>query len=459
MAAKSITDVLIVGGGASGVLLACHLLKDPDAPIRVTLFEKRPDIGLGIAYGTANPNHLLNVRAFNMSAFPEDPDHFWRWLLSSGEASRVPCPDQYCFVPRPVYGRYIAGLLEKHRLEAPHRLRIVQGECAAYRETTAGVEILLASGSRYEGDIAVMATGNEIPPAEQPALYADPWSSACENEIGSGDTVLILGTGLTMVDHVLTLINSGHQGRIIAVSRRGLLPHGHRPVKASQIPRSAIPFGKDVAILLRWVRALVRDGERKGEDWRGVIDGLRPFTHEIWRRLSLRSKSRFLRHARVWWDVHRHRMAPEVEAQVDALIGSGRLTIVRGRLLDVRVVDAGAEAFVRRRGKELIETIVVQKLIECRGVDNNPARTRNPIIRALLEDGFGRPDPLNIGLEVDDNCAVVDLLGKSSRRLFAIGPLTRPVFWEIIAVPDIRTQCAALAARLVERAAACQAAA
>ena len=123
------------------------------------------------------------------------------------------------------------------------------------------------------------------------------------------------------------------------------------------------------------------------------------------------------------------------------------------------MVDAGAEAFVRRRGKELIETIVVQKLIECRGVDNNPARTRNPIIRALLEDGFGRPDPLNIGLEVDDNCAVVDLLGKSSRRLFAIGPLTRPVFWEIIAVPDIRTQCAALAARLVERAAACQAAA
>lgn len=451
MAAKPVTNVLIVGGGASGVLLACHLLKDPDAPVRVTLFERRADVGLGIAYGTANRNHLLNVRASNMSAYPDDPDHFWRWMVSSGAADRIPCPDRFCFVPRPVYGRYIAGLLETHLSERQGRLRLVQGECEAYRETPSGVEISLANGARYQGDIAVLATGNEIPLTSDSDLYAHPWSAAYEQEIGADDSVLILGTGLTMIDHVLTLVHSGHRGRILAISRRGLLPHAHRHIEPWSIARYEIPFGKDCATLLHWVRRAVRLCEQGGGDWRSVIDGLRPYTQELWRRLPQRSRARFLRHARAWWDVHRHRMAPEVEARISALIASERLTVIPGRLLAVEAIENGARVSLRRRGSDKTDTMVVQKLIECRGIDNDPTRTRNPIIRTLIGEGAGRPDPLHIGLEVNDECAVVDLLGKPSKRLFAIGPITRPAFWEIIAVPDIRIQCFELAARFLAR--------
>lgn len=278
MSAKQMTHVLIVGGGASGVLMACHLLKDPFSPVRVTLFEKRADVGLGIAFGTANHNHLLNVRASNMSAYPEDPDHFWRWLVARGDTDRLPCPDRFCFVPRPVYGRYIAGLLEILVSERPGRLRIVQGECVAFHEAPRGVDISLADGSRHEGDLAVLAAGNEIAISNQSDLYADPWSKTCETGIAADDTVLILGTGLTMIDHVLTLVHSGHRGRIIAMSRRGLLPRAHRHVETWPITRYEIPFGKDVPTLLRWIRHLVQTCEERGGDWRSVIDGLRPYT-------------------------------------------------------------------------------------------------------------------------------------------------------------------------------------
>jgi uncharacterized NAD(P)/FAD-binding protein YdhS len=441
--------VLIVGGGASGVLMACQLLKDPFAFVRVTLLERSSDIGLGTAYGTANPHHLLNVRASHASAYPGDPDHFWRWLQCSAALDRLPCPDAFCFVPRPVYGQYISQLLERHLSEYPPRLSIIQRECRTIAETPSGAEIGLSDGSSLQGDIVVLATGNEVSPVSASAVYVDPWSKACEQRIGPNDTVLILGTGLTMVDHVLTLIHSGHRGRIVAMSRRGLLSHAHRRVDPWPIRPYEVPFGKDVATLLHWFRRIVRSCEGQGGDWRSVVDGIRPFTREIWQLLTPRSRARFLRHARTWWDIHRHRMAPEVEAQIRGLIDHGRLSIVSAKCESVEEADGGACVTFRRRGAAEAETLQVQWVIDCRGVDNNPKRTRNPILRSLLDQGLGRPDPLNLGLEVSSDCAILDVMGRPSSRFYAIGPLTRPVFWEIIAVPDIRVQCAELAERLL----------
>src|ERR1700758_4841996 len=99
---------IIIGGGASGVMLAYQLLQKQGSDFCVTLVEKRPEIGRGLAYHTGNPDHLLNVRVANMSALPEDPDHFWRWL-SARDTCR--CADRYCFVSRHVYGDYIANLI------------------------------------------------------------------------------------------------------------------------------------------------------------------------------------------------------------------------------------------------------------------------------------------------------------------------------------------------------------
>jgi uncharacterized NAD(P)/FAD-binding protein YdhS len=443
--------VIIIGGGASGVLLACRLLSDGDSDLHVTITERRSEVGRGVAYWTANPAHLLNVRASNMSALPEDPDHFWRWLNArgTGQANGPPCIDPFCFVPRRVYGDYIASLIEP-LLSAdvrPCRLHIIQGECVWIGETRSGITAVLADGCRLAANMAVLATGNEVP-AVREGCYADPWTAPCDAGIPSDAAVLILGTGLTMVDYVLALLLGGHHGPIVAMSRRGLLPRPHRRVEAMPIEAADVPFGADFTALFRWFRHLAEAEIAKGGDWRSVVDGIRPFTRQIWLRLPLASKRRFLEHARAWWDVHRHRMAPEVERRIAAAIAEGALTIIAGKICAVEASARGALVRYRRRGENTERTMQVAKIVECTGIVKNPRHTANPALRSLLDQGLARIDPLQIGIDVTAECALIDQFGEPSERLFAIGPLTRAAFWEVIAVPDIRNQCAELAAHL-----------
>jgi uncharacterized NAD(P)/FAD-binding protein YdhS len=48
-------------------------------------------------------------------------------------------------------------------------------------------------------------------------------------------------------------------------------------------------------------------------------------------------------------------------------------------------------------------------------------------------------------LDVSERCALRSRSGAESRRLFAVGPVTKGAFWEMTAVPDIRQQCEQLA--------------
>lgn len=347
--------VIIVGGGASGVLLACRLLSDPRVDLAVFLIEKRPDVGRGIAYCTANPAHLLNVRAANMSALPEDPDHFLRWLDARGAKPGEPAApaDRFSFVSRKVYGDYIASLLAP-LLEDPQwpRLHIVHGECVRISETAAGIAAVLGDGRHIIGDVVVLATGHEMP-APPNGCYVDPWATPAEAGIAPELPVLIVGTGLTMVDYVLSLQLGGHRGPITAMSRRGLLPQPHRRVDAVSIDAAEVPFGAEITALLRWLRQRAEEETARGGDWRSVVDAIRPFTHRLWRGLSPGSKRRFLAHARAWWDIHRHRMAPEVERRIADAIASGALSIVAGRICAVETGAQGALVHYRRRGERV----------------------------------------------------------------------------------------------------------
>ncbi len=444
--------VIIVGGGASGVLLACHLLRDPNAALTVTLIEKRSDIGQGIAFSTVNPDHVLNVRAANMSAFAEDPEHFWRWLVAHRTGESLRYADPFCFAPRRLYGRYIASLIEPlHEAGRAGRLDIVQGECVDVRVLPSAVVATLADGSTHAGDILVLATGHETSPTQFAGWAAHPWTLPSDAGIATDASVLILGTGLTMVDFVLALENGGHRGLVTAMSRRGLLPHVHRRTAPVHIAAEEVPFGADPATLLRWFRNRANRIVADGGDWRSIVDAVRPFTQKLWHTLPLASRRQFLRHARAWWDVHRHRMAPEIEMRLTELIAQGRLRILAGKVCSVESEGPRARVSYRLRGTEAIETMEVARIVECRGIVTDPSDTRNPVLLSLLEQGLVRADPLRIGIEVTGGCAVVDRMGEPSDRLFAVGPLTRAAFWEIVAVPDIRVQCAELAARIGAR--------
>ena len=443
---------IVIGGGASGVLFAYQLLRLGSSAFRVTLIEQRPEIGRGLAYHTGNPDHLLNVRAANMSALPEAPDHFWQWL-SAHDTSR--CEDRYCFVPRRVYGDYIAGLIRPlvSRGDNPNGLRILNSECVSISENTGGVTVELANGAQLVGDVAILATGHDARKVPA-ACYADPWAPSSVAGIERDAAVLILGTGLTMVDYVLSLLRDGHRGPILALSRRGLMPRAHRRVPPLRIDEAQVPFGASASQLLRWFRRQVDSHRAQGGNWRGVVDGIRPFTQRLWRELPTGSKQRFLEHARAWWDVHRHRMAPEVEARITKAIADHRLALMAAKIVDISPNPTGASVRYRRRGRTGIERVEVGAIVDCTGIIKDPRATGNPAVRSLFDQGLARVDPLRIGLEVAPDCAIVDRHGSPSRRLYAIGPLTRAAFWEIMAIPDIRNQCAELAERLVQNAAA-----
>ncbi len=446
------THVLIIGGGASGVLLACHLLRNPASDLQVTLIEKRAEVGRGVAYCTTNPNHLLNVRAANMSAFPDQPDHFWRWLGAredGGPGTWQTGGGPFCFAPRKVYCEYLTSLIAPLRPggERSGRLSIIKGECVSIAQFPFSIAITLADGSFHQGDFAVLATGHEAS-AGHTGRYIDPWTAPADAGVEPDSRMLLLGTGLTMVDYVLSLSRAGHNGPVLAMSRRGLLPRAHRDVEPLPIDRTDVPFGKGTPDLLRWLRNRIEEHARQGGDWRSVLDGIRPFVQEIWQGLPTQARRSFLEHARAWWEVHRHRMAPEVEERIGATLASGRLQVMAAKLCGV---DPGADDVLiryRRRGATTVETMHVDKIVECRQIGPAPLKVVNPALCSLIERGLARLDALQLGIDVTPESAVINRSGVPSERLFAVGPVTRPAFWEIIAIPDICEQCMALANRL-----------
>ncbi len=438
----------VVGGGASGVIAAVQLLRR-DATLRVDLFEPRAEIGAGIAYGTEHPGHLLNVPARGMSAFAEDPDHFINWL--DGQTKWMPeggwTPQS--FVPRRLYRDYLASLLAPYLAGGAERLFVHHKQVVDLIECKDGVEAVTSDGGRYLADCAILATGNENPGGMTAHWYRDYWSSPAGFDIPKDASVVIMGTGLSMVDSVVSLLDAGHSGPITAISRRGLLPRPHDLCPPVVMDAPEIPFGASIASLCRWLRRLARASGNDCEgNWREVVDGLRPHTQGLWRSMSLTEQRRFLRHARPWWDVHRHRMAPEIHRRLEAVRTTGQLNVHAGRIAPMEESSRGVKVRFTARGTGLEHVIDADYLIDCRGRNANSGSTENPLLAALLERGTLRPDALGLALDVTGECAVIDAGGQVSERIFATGPATLGAFWEIVAVPDIRVQLQDLAGRL-----------
>jgi uncharacterized NAD(P)/FAD-binding protein YdhS len=409
--------VAIVGAGYSGTIAAVEIARAvPGAGI--ILIEKSGRFAQGAAYGTTSPGHLLNVRARNMSALAGEPLHFADWAGREGHG-----PDDY--VPRRDYRRYLAGLLD-----GASGVTRMTGEAVAVEEE--GVR--LASGELVPCAAAVLAGGNypsRLPAAFGPGAIHDPWSpdgsAAVAKAAARGGELLLVGTGLTMVDMAVSLEEAGFSGRILAASRRGLVPRAHLSPAAA--PLSWEPPAR-LSALVRSVRAR--------EPWRASVDGLRPHSIALWQGLSEPERRRFLRHLRPWWDVHRHRIAPRVAARIEAMRAAGRLEIAAAR---VARVEGDEVTLARRGGGEIRRRF--DAVINCTGPEGDIGRIGDPLIRSLLASGRARPDPLGLGLDVDGESRIRG--DGASPALYALGPLTKGAFWEIVAVPDIRGQAAGVA--------------
>ncbi len=424
--------VAIIGGGFSGTIVGAQLAR---RGIDAVMIE--PEVpGLGAAYSTIEPAHLLNVRAASMSAWPDDAAHFASYAAQEG----VP-PDG--FAQRRLFGRYVREILES--AVGAGRLAIRQDRAVAARHDGDVWMVRLSSGDDLPASILVLAIGNQAPeplPAFASAgerFATNPWAAGARGaiaQVAAEDLpVILVGTGLTMVDLVLSLDAAGHQGMITAVSRRGLLPRAHADAGGTVDPAGA-PAGELVA-LMQWLR---RRGGEAG--WRAAIDSMRPISQQLWQRLGVEQQRRFLRHARPWWDVHRHRIAPQVAGQIRGLVEQGRLEVLAGRITTVEPRGGHLNVAIGRRGGELVQREAAFAF-NCTGPLGSIQRTRDPLLRQMLDEGLIASDELGIGLDVDER-------SRAGPRLWAVGPPTKGRFWEIVAVPDIRIQAEAVATDIAE---------
>ncbi|CAM3069856.1 FAD/NAD(P)-binding protein [Paracoccus nototheniae] len=434
--------VVIVGGGASGVLLAAHLLRDPDAALRVTVIEGRHMLGCGVAYSTADPGHLLNTRVANMSAYPDDPDHFRRWLAARGHQGTGAS-----FVSRAIYGRYMTDLLAP--LSADGRLHCLRAECVRLQPTPSGVAAHLHDGRIITADSAVLATGHALPEPDPEGLVTGAWEGAAPPP--PAGRVVIIGSGLSMVDQAISLISQGHRGEIVAISRRAQLPRIHAAGQPLPVAFADVPLGAPVSAVMAWLRGLVTQAEAQGGTWRDAVDGIRPHLSALWRAMPPPERARFLRHAAPWWEVHRHRLPSESAAPITLALRTGRMRQLAGSFTGASRDGAILHAHWRPRGQDAILSLDASRIIDCRGIRRDPEACATPLVAALLASGHARIDPLRLGLDVAPDCAVIDARGNPNPRLRAIGPASRAAFWEITAITDIREQAQGLAKALTQQ--------
>ncbi|MGY2047873.1 FAD/NAD(P)-binding protein [Methylobacterium sp. JK268] len=443
--------IAVVGAGFSGSMAALHLLAALPRTWSVLLCERGDAFGRGLAYGTRAADHLLNLRVANMSAFPDRPNHFSGWLAQlaadpaeAEDVAGIRRTPAGTFAPRGLYGRYLAGLLTAAlTAQGRPRLRLVHDAVIDLEPGPAGFTLRTEGGQAFPVAGAVLAMGHVAGPGAPPSVHRlDPWNPDAFGRLHPHRPVLVVGTALTMVDAVASLRGRGFTGKILALSRRGLLPTTHGPSGSWPVPDLAPDDLASLTRLTRRIRREIAAAEAAGGHWRDVIDALRPIVDYIWRALPHAERARFLRHLRPFWDVHRHRAAPPAAASLAEEIAAGRLEVRAGRILAIADAPDEAAVTIRPRGAADAHVLPVQAILDATGI-GPIAESRDPLLRRLAARGLARPGPFGLGLDVGRDYRLRGT--RHDRWLWTLGPLLRGTLWECVAVPDIRNQAVEVA--------------
>lgn len=443
--------VALIGGGASGTLTAIHLLR---AGVRVTVFERTGRLGHGLAYSTTDPRHLLNVRAGEMSAFPDEPDDLVRWAAGAG--LQLGPTD---FLPRRDYARYLCDRLAP----VADGLVVVGAEVDDIEPTDAGFRVLTAErhGVREssEYDAVVLATGNGAPAplvlggGPLPAArwhIPDPWDLTWLDGLAPDAVVVLVGSGLTAVDTAISVLEDWPRRRVVMVSRHGLLPERHLEEQVGSVPVELPQVMLTADAVAEAVRAAVAEAAERGIDWRAVVNGLRGPTQSIWQRLPLGERRRFLEVYAREWEVRRHRMAPEVAGRIADYRADGRLRVVAG---GVDRIDGSGDPTAERPVVVLGgESLAVDAVVNCTGPVGDVTRGDNALLRRLAHRGLIRADALRLGVDALPDGCVRAADGVVVPGLFTVGPPRKGVLYETTAIPEIRVQAAEVAALVVDSA-------
>ncbi len=444
----SILPIVVIGGGFSGTLTSIQLSRRT-AGVPVILLEETGEAGPGLAYQCADHSALLNVPAGRMSAFREQPDHFLgyaRTVLGEG----VQAED---FLPRHVYGGYLKECLREAQLRNP--LLTVQHRKAV--DVTSGgdqggARIIFKDQSTIDASHVVLATGNQgsafssslWAPHTKPAR--DPGAVA---SVKKGGSVLIIGSGLTMIDTVLDLERRGDAAVIHTISRNGLLPQTYAPASALELPDLDHLPDSNLRKALRLFRKEIRRHEAQGGDWRDIFQAIRPSTPSLWQELSEKDKTRFLRHLSAFWEVHRHQCPPETLDRVRGLIASGKLVQHRGTIVSVEHAGDGFRMGLASRNRNApARWITTDHILDATGPARDISTIRHPLVQNLLRRGFLKPDAHRLGADTAADYRAVGRDNRPSPWLFVVGPMLRARYYEATAVSELRLHAATLASRI-----------
>jgi uncharacterized NAD(P)/FAD-binding protein YdhS/predicted metal-dependent enzyme (double-stranded beta helix superfamily) len=458
--------VVIVGGGFSGAMVAAHLLRrtvQSSRSLHVVVIDRQSSIAEGSAYRTVDASHLLNVRACNMSAWSDRPDDFLQWARR-----RDPAVGPDSFLPRAIYGEYLretlCQALAQTGFQSSFEIRADEVDTIE-RCSAGGWRVHCAQRAAIEADVVVLATGHRpvVDPLKgcwsgaRTRYIEDPWGSGALSSIEPDETVCLLGTGLTAVDTLLSLLRQTRTGRIMALSRRGVMPAVHAPIALPAIdPREWLErlLHRGDPLTARAVGAAIRravvEAERTGQDWRQIIDGLRPHNSRIARALPRAEMSRFLRHARPFWEAMRHRMAPAVAERVTVAAAAGLFSTAAARVLSARGALDRVTMTIRRRGEPVLETVHYDWIVNCTGPGCGRGVGVPAVIEGLIKAGHVEEDALGLGVRTTPEGRAV-ARGRVVDDLLVVGSLRKPDQWESTAVPELRVQAARAADLMMQR--------
>lgn len=438
---------VIVGGGAAGTLVAIRLLMDERGAGPVAIVEPDAVLARGAAYSTGRGEHLLNVVAGRMSAIGEQPDHFVQFLARDGAGDEAGLGDR--FARRRDYGRYLRHTLAS--LPAQHAPVHLRERAVDIERDASGFRVHLASGASVTAQHVVLAIGNAPRPlpgylAHPGMRLAEAWDYDAVQGIEPDAAVCILGSGLSMVDAALSLDAAGHRGPIHVLSRHGLmpLPHAATGPQHGEGVDDLLPLG----VRARWrvLRRRVAAAVASGEPWQWSFDRLRHHGQALWQSLDDRQRRRFLRHAVRYWDIHRHRIAPQVAATLDALRVRGQLRVTAGRLCSI-TADPGGGSHVHFRPRHACREHMLRAdwIVNATGVETNIDLRPGALLAALRERGLVLPGPQGLGVASSGIGHVIGGRGRPDPALYVLGALRIGDLWESIAIPELREQARQIA--------------
>ncbi|MFZ4756931.1 MAG: FAD/NAD(P)-binding protein [Burkholderiaceae bacterium] len=462
---SALKQLVIIGAGFSGVALAIHASRATDAPLDILLVDPRPEPGSGLAHSTTHPDHRLNGLATLHTIYPEAPAHFSDWVRDGGVLASDPAalaPNGGVYARRRDFGRYMALELARHADRNPSgsRLDTVRGRAVGIRRSGAGLCVELQDGRELTADRCVLAVGWNAVGVPGPlnaivgngGWIGDPWHEERVARIPPRATVLLMGTGLTASDTFATLMAQGHQGAVVALSRRGLRPGSQSPFPSRLTsvwgmlrdphPAFVARHGTPTTIrgAMRRLREDIAGLDPSCTSWHAPFDELRNAVAQFWPALTSTEQRRYVRHVKAWYDTFRFRNPPQIERIVDAGVARGQLRFVAGHVRDVQAVGSAIDVgYDPRRGSGRM-TLRADVVVNCTGPNPRPSASGNPLWQRLIRDGWARDHPCGVGVDVDLSCRVVDAAGRSDGTLFCIGPPTMGTFGEATAVPYVARQ-------------------